>query len=74
LGVPTDPQIPKPPTPPDPQSCCQRGCTPCIFDYYDAALIRWEERIRALGLDPTEVLEAISRQQADPPSPRDAIT
>ena len=46
-----DPQLPKPPELPDPQSCCQRGCTPCIFDYYDTALERWEGRIRALGLE-----------------------
>ena len=57
-----DPQLPKPPELPDPQSCCQRGCTPCIFDYYDTALERWEGRIRALGHDPAEVLAALSRR------------
>ena len=56
-----DPQLPKPPAPPDPQSCCQRGCTPCIFDYYDTALERWEGRIRALGHDPAEVLGRFSK-------------
>ena len=56
-----DPQLPKPPELPDPQSCCQRGCTPCIFDYYDTALERWEVRIRALGHDPVEVLARFSK-------------
>ncbi|MBL8556290.1 MAG: hypothetical protein JNL41_18595 [Phenylobacterium sp.] len=50
-----EPPIPRPPTPPDPQECCQRGCDPCILDYYDRALERWETRIRAMGLDPDEV-------------------
>ena len=35
-----DAAIPRPPTPPDPQECCQRGCDPCILDYYDRALER----------------------------------
>ena len=56
-----DPQLPRPPELPDPQSCCQRGCTPCIFDYYDTALERWEDRIRALGHDPAEVLARLSK-------------
>ena len=56
-----DPQLPKPPELPDPQSCCQRGCTPCIFDYYDTALERWEGRIRALGHDHIEVLARFAK-------------
>lgn len=56
-----DPQLPRPPELPDPQSCCQRGCTPCIFDYYDTALERWEGRIRARGHDPVEVLARFSK-------------
>ena len=56
-----DPQLPKPPELPDPLSCCQRGCTPCIFDYYDTALERWEGRIRALGHDPIEVLARFAK-------------
>jgi len=50
-------EIPRPPTPPDPQECCQRGCDPCILDYYDRALERWERRVEAMGLDPKEVLK-----------------
>ena len=34
--------------------CCHRGCDPCIFDYYDRALERWEAKVRALGLEPDE--------------------
>ena len=51
-------ELPRPPQPPDPQECCQRGCDPCILDYYDRAMERWETRIRALGHDPAEVLKA----------------
>ena len=53
--------LPRPPVPPDPQECCQRGCDPCILDYYETALMRWEARIRALGHDPAEVLAAQGR-------------
>ena len=49
-------EIPRPPIPPDPQECCQRGCDPCILDYYDRAMERWETRVRAMGLDPEAVL------------------
>ena len=51
-------QPPKPPEKPHPDECCHRGCEPCILDYYDAAMERWEARVRALGLDPAEVLAA----------------
>ena len=55
LGL-LEPDYPRPPDEPDPQTCCQRGCVPCIFDYYDGALERWEARIRKLGGDPAQVL------------------
>lgn len=51
-----DPPLPRPPMKPDPLECCNRGCCPCIFDYYYDALSRWEDRIRARGLDPDAVL------------------
>ena len=51
-----DPDLPRPPQKPDPAECCNSGCNPCILDYYDIALERWENRIRALGHDPAEVL------------------
>ena len=36
--------------------CCGRGCCPCIFDYYDDALARWQALIRERGFDPGAVL------------------
>ncbi|WP_293452177.1 oxidoreductase-like domain-containing protein [Phenylobacterium sp.] len=47
---------PRPPDKPEAWECCGRGCCPCIFDYYEDALERWEARVRALGGDPAEVL------------------
>jgi hypothetical protein len=43
---------------PDPQTCCGRGCHPCIFDCYDRALERWEARVLSLGGDPAELMAA----------------
>ena len=51
-----EPELPRPPVKPDPAECCNGGCNPCILDYYDIALERWEARIRALGHDPAQVL------------------
>ena len=34
---------PAPPEKPEPEMCCNRGCCPCIFDYYWDALDRWAE-------------------------------
>jgi hypothetical protein len=45
-------EFPKPPQRPDDDSCCGRGCDPCIFDYYERALERWEAKVIALGGDP----------------------
>ena len=47
--------VPRRPTKPDPMECCRRGCDPCVFDYYDTAMVRWEARVRALGLDPDQI-------------------
>ena len=49
--------VPRRPTRPDPMECCRRGCDPCVFDYYDTALTRWEGRMRALGLDPDQIVD-----------------
>ncbi|MES2032657.1 MAG: oxidoreductase-like domain-containing protein [Pseudomonadota bacterium] len=49
---------PTPPTRPDPENCCNRGCCPCIFDYYYDALDRWKDRVAEMGLDPDAVLAA----------------
>ncbi len=61
--VSSPPTLPTAPTRPHPDECCRRGCEPCIFDYYDRALERWSDRVRALGADP----EALLRQAGDPP-------
>lgn len=53
-----EPQYPRPPDRPDDESCCQRGCCPCIFDYYYDALERWETRVLAMGGDPKALLQA----------------
>ena len=55
--------LPQPPNKPEDYSCCQRGCSPCIFDYYWDALARWDEKIRELGLDPDTVLASLGRQR-----------
>jgi len=46
---------------PDPQECCNRGCCPCIFDYYWDAMERWETAVTRMGLDPASVLKAFAR-------------
>ena len=46
---------------PDPQECCNRGCCPCILDYYWDAMERWEATVQRMGLDPAAVLEAFER-------------
>jgi len=38
---------PEPPERPSDDLCCGRGCIPCIFDYYDDALARYEAALRA---------------------------
>jgi hypothetical protein len=52
------PAIPAPPMRPDPQECCNRGCCPCIMDYYADAMARWEKSVRALGHDPDRLRNA----------------
>lgn len=54
-------KLPRPPTRPDDWECCGRGCCPCIFDYYEDALARWEAAVRKLGVDPEEALAAMTR-------------
>lgn len=55
------PVFPPPPNKPESHECCQRGCCPCIFDYYWDALARWEALVRGLGADPDDVLAALGR-------------
>ena len=58
---PNRPHLPQPPDKPDALECCNRGCCPCIFDYYWDALERWEAVVRRLGSDPKQVLAAMGR-------------
>ena len=34
--------------PPEPTSCCGRGCNGCVWESYDAALMFWYEDAEAL--------------------------
>jgi len=56
-----EPRPPRPPMKSDPRECCNRGCCPCIFDYYGDAMDRWEATVERMGLDPAQVLEAFER-------------
>jgi hypothetical protein len=38
-------ELPPKPTPPEPYECCERGCDPCVHDYYARSLARWEKRV-----------------------------
>ncbi len=53
--------LPRPPERPHEDECCHRGCEPCILDYYEEAMGRWRERVRAKGLDPEAVLAAFDK-------------
>ncbi len=33
------------PTEPDPADCCGEGCANCVYDLYEAALLRYEEKM-----------------------------
>ena len=36
------------PPPIVPTTCCGRGCNGCVWEYYFAALLRWNQDVRAL--------------------------
>jgi hypothetical protein len=57
------PRFPSPPNKPEDYSCCHRGCSPCIFDYYWDALARWETTVRELRGDPDAILAAMGRER-----------
>ncbi|MET0546467.1 MAG: oxidoreductase-like domain-containing protein [Caulobacterales bacterium] len=63
----TSASLPAPPIAPEPENCCRRGCSPCIFDYYQAAFDKWEDKIRALGLSPEDVLASTGATRASRP-------
>ena len=38
---------PIPPERPQDDMCCGRGCIPCIFEYYEEAMARYEREMAA---------------------------
>ena len=58
---PSVPNLPRPPTRPEEWECCGRGCCPCILDYYEDALARWEAAVRKLGVEPEDALAAMTK-------------
>jgi hypothetical protein len=40
--------LPPPPVEPPAAECCGRGCDPCIYDYYEKALNRWNEKYQTV--------------------------
>jgi len=38
--------LPAPPEQIDPQTCCGRGCYPCMYTYYFSAVDAWQEQAR----------------------------
>jgi hypothetical protein len=57
-------QWPRPPDKPHPLECCNRGCCPCIFDYYWDALDRWETRILEGGGNVNAILASFDHPEA----------
>lgn len=37
---------PEPPREPEPEECCGQGCTPCVYDLYEAALERYRAELK----------------------------
>jgi hypothetical protein len=62
--------VPTPPFKPKDYECCGRGCSPCILDYYQDALERWEERVTAMGLDAKALLAKVEAERAQPLTPK----
>jgi hypothetical protein len=42
-----NPPAMQPPVAPELEDCCRSGCTPCVFDLYEAALERYEAWLAA---------------------------
>ncbi|MFC0253614.1 oxidoreductase-like domain-containing protein [Massilia consociata] len=51
---------PVPPVQPELEDCCRSGCTPCVFDLYEAALERYEQALAAWEAEQ-------ARQEKSPP-------
>mmetsp|Transcript_31273 Transcript_31273/g.56767 ORF Transcript_31273/g.56767 Transcript_31273/m.56767 type:complete len:106 (+) Transcript_31273:51-368(+) len=44
----TKPEIPPKPVEPDPESCCQNGCTTCVWELYSQEMEKWREIVEKL--------------------------
>ena len=55
---PPNSSMPEPPEEPLQSDCCGTGCTPCVFDIYQADLDRWKELAQ---LPPEERAARLSR-------------
>jgi len=49
----TTPLPPKPEAP-NPQDCCESGCTLCVYTVYDEELARWREAVKAASQSPVQ--------------------
>lgn len=38
--------LPPKPEPPNPQDCCESGCTRCVYTVYDEELQRWKDAVK----------------------------
>ncbi|WP_293371365.1 oxidoreductase-like domain-containing protein [Nevskia sp.] len=45
---------PPKPEPPNPQDCCESGCTLCVYTVYDEELARWREAVKAANQSPVQ--------------------
>ena len=62
---PADDPRPIPPERPQDDMCCGRGCVPCIFEYYEEALARYEAALKAWQARHPEI--TAGRESAAPP-------
>lgn len=44
----TEQNLPPKPIEPDPSECCGRGCENCVYIYYERALERWHDKMKAI--------------------------
>ncbi|MEX3759443.1 oxidoreductase-like domain-containing protein [Paraburkholderia phenoliruptrix] len=71
---------PQPPVQPDLDDCCHSGCSPCVFDVYDAALERyeialaeWQKRREKRQVTSQEASHEASREAPQMRHPRPAV-